>query len=55
MRADAVKTGDVLLEITTIKLTNEVTSEHDGVLLKIVAGGRGCTREGPAVLCGPAR
>ena len=34
---DTVKTGDVLLEITTDKLTNEVTSEHDGVLLKIVA------------------
>ena len=34
---DAVKTGDVLLEITTDKLTNEVTSEHAGVLLKIVA------------------
>jgi len=34
---DGVKTGDVLLEITTDKLTNEVTSEHDGVLLKIVA------------------
>ena len=34
---DAVKTGDVLLEITTDKLTNEVASEHDGVLLKIVA------------------
>ncbi len=34
---DPVKTGDVLLEITTDKLTNEVTSEHDGVLLKIVA------------------
>ena len=34
---DAVKAGDVLLEITTVKLTNEVTSEHDGVLLKIVA------------------
>ena len=27
----------MLLEITTDKLTNEVTSEHDGVLLKIVA------------------
>ena len=25
------------MEITTDKLTNEVTSEHDGVLLKIVA------------------
>ncbi|WP_295740808.1 dihydrolipoamide acetyltransferase family protein [uncultured Oscillibacter sp.] len=34
---DEVKTGDVILEITTDKLTNEVTSEHDGVLLKIVA------------------
>ena len=34
---DPVKTGDVLLEITTDKLINEVTSEHDGVLLKIVA------------------
>ncbi len=34
---DAVKAGDVLLEITTDKLTNEVTSEHDGILLKIVA------------------
>ena len=34
---DPVKTGDVLLEITTDKLTNEVTSERDGVLLKIVA------------------
>ena len=34
---DPVKTGDVLLKITTDKLTNEVTSEHDGVLLKIVA------------------
>ena len=34
---DAVKTGDVILEITTDKLTNEVVSEYDGVLLKIVA------------------
>ena len=34
---DEVKTGDVIVEITTDKLTNEVTSEHDGVLLKIVA------------------
>lgn len=34
---DAVKTGEVILEITTDKLTNEVVSEHDGVLLKIVA------------------
>ena len=34
---DEVKTGDVILEITTDKLTNEVSSEHDGVLLKIVA------------------
>lgn len=34
---DAVKAGDVIVEITTDKLTNEVQSEHDGVLLKIVA------------------
>ena len=34
---DAVKAGDVILEITTDKLTNEVTSEYDGTLLKIVA------------------
>lgn len=34
---DAVKAGDVVLEITTDKLTNEITSEQDGVLLKIVA------------------
>ena len=34
---DTVKAGDVILEITTDKLTSEVESEHDGVLLKIVA------------------
>ena len=34
---DAVKAGEPLVEITTDKLTNEVNSEHDGVLLKIVA------------------
>ena len=34
---DAVKAGDVVVEITTDKLTNENTSEQDGVLLKIVA------------------
>lgn len=34
---DEVKVGDVIVEITTDKLTNEVASEHDGVLLKIVA------------------
>ena len=34
---DAVKAGDVILEITTDKLTSEVESEYDGVLLKIVA------------------
>ena len=34
---DAVKAGEAILEITTDKLTNEVVSEHDGVLLKIVA------------------
>lgn len=33
---DAVKAGEAILEITTDKLTNEVVSEHDGVLLKIV-------------------
>ena len=34
---DAVKAGEAILELTTDKLTNEVVSEHDGVLLKIVA------------------
>ena len=34
---DTVKVGDVVAEITTDKLTNELTSEQDGVLLKIVA------------------
>ena len=34
---DAVKAGDILLEITTDKLTSEVASEADGILLKIVA------------------
>ena len=34
---DEVKIGDVIVEITTDKLTNEVASEHDGVMLKIVA------------------
>ncbi len=34
---DAVKVGDVILEITTDKLTNEVASEAEGTLLKIVA------------------
>ena len=34
---DAVKAGDVVAEITTDKLTHELQSEHDGVLLKIVA------------------
>ena len=34
---DTVKAGDPLVEITTDKLTNEVASEADGVLLKIVA------------------
>ena len=36
-QGDAVKAGDVLLEITTDKLTSEVVSEYDGILLKIVA------------------
>ena len=34
---DEVKADEAILEITTDKLTNEVVSEHDGVLLKIVA------------------
>lgn len=34
---DAVKIGDVVVEITTDKLTNEVTSEAEGTMLKIVA------------------
>lgn len=34
---DAVKAGDVIVEITTDKLTSEVESEFDGILLKIVA------------------
>ena len=34
---DEVKVGDVIVEITTDKLTNEVASEFEGVLLKIVA------------------
>ena len=34
---DSVKKGDVLLEITTDKLTSEIESEAEGVLLKIVA------------------
>lgn len=34
---DAVKVGDVILEITTDKLTSEVESEYDGTLIKIVA------------------
>ena len=36
---DTVAKGDVLLEITTDKLTSEIESEADGVLLKIVAKG----------------
>lgn len=34
---DKVSVGDVLLEITTDKLSNEIESEVDGYLLKIVA------------------
>ena len=34
---DPVKAGEAVAEITTDKLTNEVQSEHDGILLKIVA------------------
>ena len=34
---DEVKVGDVIVEITTDKLTNEVASEVEGTMLKIVA------------------
>ena len=34
---DTVKVGEVVAEITTDKLTNELTSEQDGVVLKLVA------------------
>ncbi|MDD5931779.1 MAG: dihydrolipoyl dehydrogenase [Oscillospiraceae bacterium] len=34
---DAIKVGDVIVEITTDKLTNEVTSEVEGTMLQIVA------------------
>lgn len=34
---ETVKKGEILLEITTDKLTNEVESEVDGILLKILA------------------
>lgn len=36
---DTVKVGDVLCEVSTDKLTNEVTAEEDGVLQIIVAEG----------------
>ena len=35
---DTVKVGDILVEITTDKLTSEVASEAEGTLIKIVAG-----------------
>ena len=34
---DTVKAGEVVAEITTDKLTNELTSEQDGVVLQLVA------------------
>lgn len=34
---EAVKAGDVIVEITTDKLTSEVESEFDGTMLKIIA------------------
>lgn len=36
-KGDSVKSGDVLAEITTDKLTNEIQAEHDGVLIDIIA------------------
>lgn len=53
---DPVKVGDVLASIETEKLTNDVISEVDGVLLKIVAPeGDGRPRAGAGGLCRPAR
>ena len=34
---DTVKKDDVLLEVTTDKLSNEIQSEYDGTILKLVA------------------
>lgn len=34
---DTVKVGDILVEITTDKLTSEVASEEEGTLIKIIA------------------
>lgn len=34
---DSVKKGDILLEVTTDKLSNEILSEYEGTVLKIVA------------------
>ena len=48
---DAVKAGDVLLEITTDKLTNEVTSERRRAAEDRGAGGGGHPRQGFAGLC----
>ncbi len=36
-KGDAVKAGEVIAEITTDKLTNEIQSEYDGVILEIIA------------------
>ncbi len=53
---DSVKAGDVVAEITTDKLTNELTSEVDGTLLKIVAQeGDDIPVKGTARLDRPAR
>ena len=52
---DAVKAGDVVAEITTDKLTHELQSEHDGVLLKNRGpGGGGCSCKGVLAYIGEA-
>lgn len=33
---EEVKSGDILLELATDKLVNEITAEEDGVLRKII-------------------
>lgn len=42
---DSIKAGEILLEIATEKLTNEVQADYDGIVLKL------CAEEGDAVQC----
>lgn len=46
---DAVKTGDVLIEVETDKATLELTSYHDGTLAQIVIGDGGTAPVGTIV------